>query len=67
MCIHNGQPIRYDLASPHTLSFSADHITPTNLGGLDTYENCGATHRGCNCARHDAPVIQYANIRTDTY
>lgn len=65
LCIHNGQPIRYDLAWPHTLSYSADHITPTNHGGHDTYTNCAATHLGCNTARHDR--ILTMNARSDKW
>ena len=67
MCTFNGEPIDYQASWPDRRSFSADHITPTNHGGLDTYENCGATHLSCNNARHDDPVIKYANVRTDNY
>lgn len=43
-----GKPIDYTLGRYDPMSFSGDHILPTNLGGQDTYENCAASHLKCN-------------------
>lgn len=45
-----GKPIRYDLAAPHPLSFSADHVDPVANGGHNHGE-LRAAHLGCNKKR----------------
>lgn len=45
-----GRPIRYDLAAPHPLSFSADHVTSPLKGGGHG-GNLRASHLGCNSRR----------------
>lgn len=70
MCKFNGAPIDYTAHHLHPMAFSADHRTPTSRGGLDTYDNAEASHRRCNCARHDDDIpalVPGLNPRTDNW
>jgi 5-methylcytosine-specific restriction endonuclease McrA len=52
VCAICGQPIDPELASPHPMSFSLDHITPVSMGGsLTDRDNARAAHRVCNARR----------------
>ena len=44
-CIYPGQPIRYDLAAPHPLSFSAEHVIAVSSGG--STGPLAPAHLGC--------------------
>jgi len=58
------QPIDYT-AEPRTpASFSADHVTPTSLGGDPTRSsNLRPAHYGCNSSRGNTTRGQYPTSR----
>ena len=45
------KPIEWYAKASTPMSFSADHVTPTSLGGADTQDNLRAAHFGCNSSR----------------
>lgn len=47
-----GEGISRDLAWPHPMSASMDHIIPLSRGGSHTRENVAAAHLVCNLRKH---------------
>jgi len=47
------EPIDAELAYPHPLSPSLDHIKPISKGGADTRDNTQASHFRCNNLKRD--------------
>lgn len=45
------EPIDPAIRHPHRMSASVDHVVPLSKGGLHRYENCQASHLGCNCSK----------------
>ena len=60
LCLLPGIPINYDAHHLEPDAHSCDHIIPSHLGGPDTWENSADSHRRCNCARHDDPLVTLA-------
>jgi 5-methylcytosine-specific restriction endonuclease McrA len=58
------QPIDYTLTGRQPRAFSADHITPTDLGGKDTRSNLKPSHYGCNSRRGNTTRGQFPTSRT---
>lgn len=46
-----GRKIDRRLRWPHVKSASLDHVVPLSKGGAHSYENCRASHYGCNAAK----------------
>ncbi len=49
------EPIDLSLRYPDPLSFTVDHVVPTNRGGTDDYEQLRPAHFRCNRTRSDGP------------
>lgn len=53
-CYLCDRPIDRELAYPHPLSKSVDHVIPVSAGGSGRPENLRAAHLVCNYAKGDA-------------
>lgn len=56
-CALCGNPIDYQAHHLDPMSFTIDHITPRNRGGLDVLDNIQAAHRKCNRDKSDKIAV----------
>lgn len=47
------EPVDPDIAWPHRMSVTVDHVIPVAHGGTDDIDNLQLAHLGCNASKQD--------------